>query len=64
MYLMTSFMGILSMEPRWRLAIEAEGFSYDRFADEFFRFIVPALSAGGGSRDIGDLTEPKERKGS
>lgn len=62
MYLMTSFMGILSMEQRWRLAIEAEGFSYDRFADEFFRFIMPAISAGGRSRNIGDLAKPEERK--
>lgn len=60
MYLMTSFMGILSMEHKWRLAIEAEGFSYDRFADEFFRFIMPAIAAGGGSQDIGD--RPEERK--
>lgn len=60
MYLMTSFMGILSMEQKWRLAIEAEGFSYDLFADEFFRFIMPAIAAGGGSQDIGD--QPEERK--
>lgn len=62
MYLMTSFMGILSMEHRWTLVIEAEGFSYDRFADEFFRFIMPAISSGEGSQDIGDLAEPEERK--
>lgn len=64
MYLMTSFMGILSMEHRWKLAIEAEGgFSYDRFADEFFRFIMPAISSGGGgSQDIDDLAKPEERK--
>lgn len=46
MYLMTSFMGILSMENKWKLVIEAEGFSYEHFAREFFRFITPAISSG------------------
>jgi TetR/AcrR family transcriptional regulator len=46
MYLMTSFMGILSMENKWKLVIEAEGFSYEEFAREFFRFIIPAVSSG------------------
>jgi len=75
MYLMTSFMGILSMEHKWKLAIEAEGFSYEQFAGEFFRFIMPALSPGEGSHrmDVRDfaafgfqVTEPpapKKRKG-
>ncbi|TAJ43896.1 TetR/AcrR family transcriptional regulator [Methanofollis fontis] len=57
MYLMVSFMGILSMEDRWKLVIEAEGFSYERFAGEFFRFIIPALSPGEGSHrmDVRDF---------
>ncbi len=46
MYLMISFMGILSLENRWKLAIEAEGFSYEQFTSEFFRFITPAISSG------------------
>ncbi|AFV22503.1 hypothetical protein Mpsy_0292 [Methanolobus psychrophilus R15] len=46
MYLMISFMGILSMENKWKLVIEAEGFSYEHFAREFFRFITPAISSG------------------
>jgi TetR/AcrR family transcriptional regulator len=67
MYLMISFMGILSMENRWKLVIEAEGFSYEQFASEFFRFITPAISSGEKSRnmDVRDfeafgffLTEP------
>ncbi|MGB9927218.1 MAG: TetR/AcrR family transcriptional regulator [Methanosarcina sp.] len=45
MYLMISFMGILSMENKWKLVIEAEGFSYEQFACEFFRFIIPAISS-------------------
>nr|WP_321349382.1 TetR/AcrR family transcriptional regulator [uncultured Methanoregula sp.] len=46
MYLMISFMGILSMEDKWKQVIEAEGFSYEQFSSEFFRFIMPALSTG------------------
>jgi TetR/AcrR family transcriptional regulator len=46
MYLMISFMGILSMENKWKLVIEAEGFSYEQFTSEFFRFITPAISSG------------------
>ena len=46
MYLMISFMGILSMENKWKLVIEAEGFSYEQFTSEFFRFIIPAISSG------------------
>ena len=39
MYLITSFMGILSMEGKWKRVIEAEGFSYERYSREFFLFI-------------------------
>ena len=46
MYLMISFMGILSMENKWKLVIEVEGFSYEQFTREFFRFITPAVSSG------------------
>ncbi|HJX55882.1 MAG TPA: TetR/AcrR family transcriptional regulator [Methanoregula sp.] len=44
MYLMISFMGILSMEDKWKRVIEAEGFSFEQYCQEFFRFITPALS--------------------
>lgn len=44
MYLMTSFMGILSMEDKWKDVIGKEGFSYEQFAAGFFRFILPAIS--------------------
>ncbi|HDS63274.1 MAG TPA: TetR/AcrR family transcriptional regulator [Methanofollis liminatans] len=75
MYLMTSFMGILSMEHKWKLAIEAEGFSYEQFAGEFFRFIMPAISSGEGAHtmDLRDFAAfgfhvtgplaPEKRKG-
>ncbi len=46
MYLMISFMGILSMENKWKRVIEAEGFSYEQYSREFFRFITPAVSSG------------------
>jgi TetR/AcrR family transcriptional regulator len=65
MYLMISFMGILSLENRWKLAIGAEGFSEGQFASGFFRFIIPAIAAGEKFRDARDfepygfvLTEP------
>ena len=62
MYLMISFMGILSMENRWKLAIKAEGFSYEQFASEFFRFIIPAIVSGEGTCNVDfagfELTEP------
>ncbi len=45
MYLMISFMGILSMEDKWKRVIEEEGFSYEQFSREFFRFILPAISS-------------------
>jgi AcrR family transcriptional regulator len=52
MYLMISFMGILSMENRWKLVIEREGFSYEQFASEFFRFIIPAIASGEGNHEV------------
>ena len=52
MYLMIAFMGILSMENKWKLVIEAEGFSYEQFTSEFFRFILPAISSGEQSHKI------------
>src|SRR5512145_151350 len=50
MYLMISFMGILSLENRWKLVVEAEGFSSGQFTSEFFRFMMPAVSSGEKSR--------------
>jgi len=55
MYCMISFMGILSMENRWKLVIEAEGFSYGQFTREFFRFIIPAISADEKYQDMGNF---------
>jgi AcrR family transcriptional regulator len=46
MYLMISFMGILSLENRWKLVVEAEGYSSGQYSGEFFRFILPAISSG------------------
>lgn len=44
MYLMISFMGILSREEKWKLVIADEGFSNEQYTGEFFRFILPALT--------------------
>jgi TetR/AcrR family transcriptional regulator len=46
MYLMISFMGILSLENKWKLVVQAEGFSNEQYTREFFRFILPAISSG------------------
>jgi AcrR family transcriptional regulator len=45
MYLMIAFMGTLSLENRWKLVVESEGFSCGQFTSEFFRFIIPAISS-------------------
>jgi len=52
MYLMISFMGILSMEEKWKLVIEEEGFGYEEYCTRFFRFILPALTPLGKSPDL------------
>ena len=56
MYLMISFMGILSIENKWKLVIETEGFSGEKYTSDFFRFIIPAISSGEKSHVI-DLTD-------
>lgn len=55
MYLMISYIGILSMENKWKLVIEAEGFSYEQYSREFFRFVLPAI-AGEKARNL-DIRE-------
>lgn len=59
MYLMTSFMGILSMEDKWKQVIGSEGFTYEQFAGGFFRFIIPAIVSceKPGRMDIGDFEQ-------
>ena len=52
MFLMISFMGILSLENRWKMVVEAEGFNYEQFSSEFFRFITPAVSSGDNSHNM------------
>lgn len=52
MYLMISFMGILSMEEKWKLVIEEEGFGYEEYCSRFFRFILPSLAPDGKSPDV------------
>jgi TetR/AcrR family transcriptional regulator len=52
MYLMISYMGILSMENKWKMVIANEGFSYEQYTSEFFRFILPALAPPGKIPDV------------
>lgn len=51
MYLMTAFMGILSLEDKWKLVIADGGFSSEEYAGGFFRFIMPALAPAGNGSD-------------
>ncbi len=44
MYMMISFMGVLSMEDKWRRVIEGQDYSYEYFVAEFFNFIRPTIS--------------------
>lgn len=44
MYLMISFMGILSLENKWKQVIESKGLNNEQFCSEFLRFIIPAIS--------------------
>jgi AcrR family transcriptional regulator len=60
MYLMIAFMGVLSMEDKWKQVIESEGFSYETYCQEFFRFITPALSPGDSPAT--GTTHPKTSK--
>jgi len=57
MYLMISFMGVLSLENKWIRVIESEGFSNRQFTSGFFQFIMPAISPDQppGRMDIGGL---------
>jgi len=52
MYLMIAFMGTLSMEEKWKQVISDEGFGYETFCREFFRFILPAIAPPGAVVDI------------
>jgi AcrR family transcriptional regulator len=46
MYLMIAFMGILSLEEKWKRVIREEGFSEEQYTRDFFRFIIPAIVSG------------------
>jgi TetR/AcrR family transcriptional regulator len=52
MYVMIAFMGILSMEDKWKQVIADEGFSYEQYTREFFRFILPSLAPPGKIPDV------------
>lgn len=48
MYLMLTFMNVLSLENKWKIVLLDEGFSFDQFTREFFRFMTPAVSSDEG----------------
>lgn len=67
MYLMISFMGVLSLENKWKLVIESKGLNNEQFCNEFLRFIIPAISTSETSNKFDEkefksfgffLTEP------
>ena len=45
-YLMTTLMSVLSLTRPWLSVLDQEGVSQERFAQEFARFISPAVSSG------------------
>lgn len=57
-YIYAAFMGILSMEDKWKLVIADAGFGSEQYAAEFFRFILPAIAPGGRARapDLRDFS--------
>ena len=67
MYLMISFMGILSLENKWKQVIESKGLNNEQFCSEFLRYIIPAISTSETSNKFDEkefksfgffLTEP------
>jgi TetR/AcrR family transcriptional regulator len=52
MYLIISFMGILSMEDKWKQVIVDEGFRYEEYCSRFFYFILPAIAPAGKSPEV------------
>ena len=67
MYLMISFMGVLSLENKWKLVIESKGLNNEQFCSEFLRYIIPAISTSETSNKFDEkefksfgffLTEP------
>ena len=42
-YLCVARLSVLNLDPRWKMALQAGGFSYDRFLKDFRRFISPSI---------------------
>lgn len=45
-YLTVTSLSIYSLNDKWKAVLEEEGFSYETFVNNFFRFITPAVSTG------------------
>jgi AcrR family transcriptional regulator len=43
LYLMITFMSILSLAEKWRGVLDEHGISDEKFAQDFIRFIIPAV---------------------
>ena len=46
LYLMITFMSILSLDDKWKALIEGRGIRFEDFIRDFMRFITPAVSSG------------------
>ena len=42
-YLCVTRLSVLDLDPRWKIALQAGGISYDRFLEDFPRFISPSI---------------------
>lgn len=42
-YLCVARLSVLNLDPRWKMALQAGGISYDRFLKDFRRFISPSI---------------------
>jgi AcrR family transcriptional regulator len=42
-YLCVARLSVLNLDPRWKMALEAGGISYDQFLMDFRRFISPSI---------------------
>jgi len=43
LYLMITFMSILSLEEKWQPVLDSRGISEEEFARDFLRFVIPAV---------------------
>ncbi len=58
-YLCTTRLSIMNLDPCWRMALQAGGISYDKFLKDFRHFIAPSIVGrhrAGGALSAGNRT--------